>query len=170
MYKEHKKLLDYSNNSDDEAIIVDLQFEMLTNIRYLKDITCLINDPKNNEYKNNFLLKIEEMNKLSNEIKFLFPHKTKLLFLDINKNHLSEFVLKYKNVLVELYKYQIVSYNMENDKIPRKKNLTYIELQKEYDEINYRYRLYKAIEELNTSYEKVIENKTIAKIEKLIKL
>lgn len=39
--------------------------------------------------------------------------------------------MKYQNVLMELYKYQIILDSMVNDTIPRKKKLTYIELKKE---------------------------------------
>ena len=60
LYRENEGILNYSNNSDEEAIIVDLQFISLTNNTYLKDITCIITEPKNNEFKNNFLIKMEE--------------------------------------------------------------------------------------------------------------
>ena len=58
LYKDNINLLDYKDNKDDEAIIVDFQFINLTNIEYLKDITCIIGDPKNDEYKTNFLIKL----------------------------------------------------------------------------------------------------------------
>lgn len=61
LYKDNINLIDYKDNKDDEAIIVDFQFINLTNIEYLKDIACIISDPKNNEYKTNFLIKIEEL-------------------------------------------------------------------------------------------------------------
>ena len=100
LYKDNESLLDYTDDPDDEAIIVNYQFINLTNNNYLKDVTCIINEPKNNEFKNNFLVKIEELKQLSNEVRFLFPNKNGLL--------LSNFIMKYQNVLMELYKYQIV--------------------------------------------------------------
>ena len=36
LYKDNINLLDYKDNKDDEAIIVDFQFINLTNIEYLK--------------------------------------------------------------------------------------------------------------------------------------
>lgn len=162
LFKENEKILDYSDNSDEEAIIVDMQFACLTNIEYLKDITCIIAETKNSEFKNNFLVKMEQLNKLSNEVKFLFNNKYGL--------YISEFISKYQKVLIELYKYQAIQNIMINDKLPRKRKPTYKELQKEYGELTHRYRLYNAIDELRQSYYVVINNKAVKKIEKLIKL
>lgn len=162
LYEENKKLLDYGDNPDEEAIIVDIQFAFLTNIEFLKDITCIIYDVKNNEYKNDFLLKMGELKKLSNEVRFLFNNKNGL--------YLSNFIFNYQNVLIELYKYQVTINMMIDDKIPRKRKLTYNELQKEYGELVHRYRLYDAIDKLKQSYNDVIKYKVVNKVENLIKL
>lgn len=162
LYKDNINLLDYKDNKDDEAIIVDFQFINLTNIEYLKDITCIIGDPKNNEYKTNFLIKIEELKKLSTEIKFIFPNK--------GSKYLSKFVFNYQNVLMELYKYQVLLDDMINDNTPRKQKPSYKELQKGHGELTHRKRLYDAIDNLNNSYDELVENKTINKIENSIKL
>lgn len=162
LYKDNESFLDYTDDPDDESIIVDYQFTNLTNNNYLKDVTCIINEPKNNEFKNNFLVKIEELKKLSNEVRFLFQNKNGLL--------LSNFIMKYQNVLMELYKYQIVLDLMKNDEIPRKNKPTYNELQKEYGELKHRHRLYDAIDDLKKSYHEVVSKKVINKIEKSIKL
>lgn len=162
LYKDNEKLLDYNSCPDDEAIIVDYQFINLTNNNYLKDITCIINEPKNNDFKNEFLVKIEELKGLSTEIRFLFPNK--------NGQLLENFIMKYQNILMELYKYQIILDLMMDDAIPRKNKPTYIELQKEYGELEHRHRLYNAINELKKSYYEVLDKKAINKIEKSIKL
>lgn len=134
----------------------------MTNIEYLKDITCIIGDPKNNEYKTNFLIKIEELKKLSTEIKFIFPNK--------GPKYLSKFVFNYQNVLMELYKYQVLLDDMINDNTPRKLKPSYKKLQKGHGELTHRKRLYDAIDNLNNSYDEFVENKTINKIENSIKL
>lgn len=162
LYKDNESLLDYTDDPDDEAIIVDYQFINLTNNNYLKDVTCIINEPKNNEFKNNFLVKIEELKRLSNEVRFLFQNKNGLL--------LSNFIMKYQNVLMELYKYQIVLDLMKKNEIPRKNKATYNELQNEYEELKHRQRLYNAIDDLKKSYHEVVSKKVINKIEKSIKL
>lgn len=162
LYKNNESLLDYTKEPDDEAIMVDYQFMNLTNNNYLKDVTCIIKEPKNNEFKNNFLVKIEELKQLSIEVRFLFQNSSSLL--------LSKFIMKYQNVLMELYKYQIVLDLMRNDEIPRKNKPTYNELQKEYGELEYRQRLYDVIDDLKKSYHEVVSKKVINKIEKSIKL
>ena len=162
LYKDNESLLDYTDDPDIEAIIVDYQFINLTNNNYLKDVTCIINEPKNNEFKNNFLVKIEELKKLSNEVRFLFQNKNGLL--------LSNFIMKYQNVLMELYKYQIVLDLMKKNEMPRKNKPTYNELQNEYGELKHRHRLYDAIDNLKKSYHEVVSKKVINKIEKSIKL
>lgn len=162
LYNDNESLIDYTDDPDNEAIIVDYQFINLTNNNYLKAVTCIINEPKNNEFKNNFLVKIEELKQLSNEVRFLFQNKSGLL--------LSNFIMKYQNVLMELYKYQILLDLMKKDEIPRKNKPTYNELQNEYGELKHRHRLYDAIDDLKKSYHEVVNKRVINKIEKSIKL
>ena len=162
LYKENKSLLDYSKEKEDEAIIVDFQFESLTNIGYLKDITGIIHDPKNNEEKTKFLLKLEELKQLANEIKFLFNRRQGIL--------LNNFIYNYQNVLLELYKYQIVQNLMKENSVPSIEPKTFVDLQKDYGEINHRTRLFGAIKQLEISYEELLNKNAIAKIEKEIKL
>lgn len=162
LYKDNEKLLDFSKKRDNEPIIVDIHFINLTNNKYLKDVASIINDPKNNEFKNNFLVKIEELKQLSNEVRFLFQNKSGL--------SLGDFIMKYQNVLMELYNYQIILDLMKNDEIPRKNKPTYNELQKDYGELKHRYKLYRAIDDLKKSYDEVVNKKIINKIEKSITL
>ena len=162
LFKENEKLLDYSNRSDDEIIMVDFQFINLTNNTYLKDITCIIEDTKSNIFKNNFLVKIEELKELSTKIRFVFKGKDGKL--------LCNFILKYQNTLMELYKYKIIFNLMMKDEIPRKNKPTYNQLQKEYGELEHRYRLYNAIEELKQSYYDVVKYGVISRVERVIKL
>lgn len=162
LYKENQSLLDYSKSKDDEAIIVDFQFENLTNIGYLKDITGIIYEPKNNEEKIKFLLKLEEIKQVANEIRFLFKRKQGVL--------LKNFVNDYQNVLLELYKYQILQNLMQENKSPSIELKTYPKLKKEFDETSHRERLYNAINQLKNSYEKLQLENIIEKIEKEIKL
>lgn len=162
LYKDNEKLLDFSKKRDNEPIIVDIHFINLTNNKYLKDVASIINDPKNNEFKNNFLVKIEELKQLSKEVRFLFQNKSGL--------SLGDFIMKYQNVLMELYNYQIILDLMKNDEIPRKNKPTYNELQKDYGELKHRYKLYRAIDDLKKSYDEVVNKKIINKIEKSITL
>ena len=157
LYKDNESLIDYT----DEPVSNEIPYIVVNN-NYLKDVTCIINEPKNNEFKNNFLVKIEELKQLSNEVRFLFPNKSGLL--------LSNFIMKYQDTLMELYKYQIVLDLMKNDEITRKSKPTYNELQKEYGELKHRHRLYDVIDDLKKSYHEVVSKSVINKIEKSIKL
>ena len=162
LYKDNENLLDYTNHPDNESIVVDYQFINLTNNNYLKDVTCVINELENKDFKKKFLVKIEELKELSTEVRFLFPNKSGLL--------IGNFIMKYQNVLMELYKYQIILDLIKNDNTSRENKTTYIDLQKEYGELGHRYRLYDAINDLKKSYYEVLEKKAINKIEKSIKL
>ena len=162
LYKENQSLLDYSASKDNEAIIVDFQFENLTNSTYLKNVTAVIYDLKNKEEKTKFLVKLEEIEKSANEIKFLF----KGYYAEI----LRDFVNNYKNVLLELYKYQIVQNLMSDKDITINNNKTYEELKKIYGEQIHRKRLYHSIEELNNSYKKIENQKVIETLEDEIRL
>ena len=159
LYNDHKKLLDYSNAKKEEAIVVDLQFCFLTNISFLEDISCIIKQPKNNEFKTKFLIKLEELRKLSNEIRFVFSNKSGLF--------LSDFIYNYQILLMEIYKYQLLSNEMLNNNT---RQSTYKELQNEFNESDHRKNLFQAIEDLKKSYDKMIKYNSIVKIEKLIKI
>lgn len=162
LYMDNIKLLDYSDEKSDEAIIVDIQFSQLTNNSYLKDITKIINNPKNNDYKTEFLIKLEDMKRIATEISFLFKNKYGLA--------LHDFIVCYQNVLLEMYKYQILSDMMRNNNEQSFNNKTYKELQKEYGELNHRTELYKSLDNLKASYIKIIDEKIIDKIKKEMRL
>lgn len=162
LYEDNKSLLDYSDSKDNEPIIVDFQFENLTNIMYLKDITEIIYDVKNNNKKVKFLLKLEELRNLANEIKFLFKGKSGEL--------LSQYIRNYHDLLLELYKYQVLLNLMKDNRISGNDNITYEELQKEFGESKYRNRLYNVISKLKNSYDELSKNEIIPKVEKEIEL
>ena len=162
LYMDNIKLLDYSEEKSDEAIIVDIQFSQLTNNYYLKDITKIINNPKNNDYKTEFLIKLEDMKRVATEISLLFKNKYGLV--------LHDFIVCYQNVLLEMYKYQILSDTMVNNDIPTIKKKTYVELQKQYGELKHRDKLYKSLDKLKNNYNKIIDEKIIDKVKKKMRL
>lgn len=160
LYEESESILDYSRTKEDEPIIVDFQFENLTNIGYLKDITKLIYEPRNNQLRIKFLLKLEELKNVANECKFLFKGEEGKI--------IKNFIYNYQNLLRELYAYQVFEDLMRDNEKQNIKKETYGELQKEFDEPSHRKDLYEAINELNNSYDKL--NKQIKRIERDIKL
>ena len=58
LYKDNENLLDYTDDSDNEAIIVDYQFINLTNNNYLKDVACIIMNQKITNLRITFWLKL----------------------------------------------------------------------------------------------------------------
>ena len=162
LYLISEGLLNYSDKSNDNPIVVDFPFLNLVNNTFLKDVGKVMKNPYSKTEKIKYLIKIEDIKKLSDEVKFLFKKKCGL--------YLSDFIMKYQNVLTELYKYRIVQYSMFNDKIPRSKKPLYVELQKEYGESTYRESLIKAVDELKKSYQLVIDTESMKKIEKMLKL
>ena len=162
LYKSNESILDYSNSGVNEPIIVDFQFECLTNIGFLKDITKIVYDSDNHEEKVNFLLKLEEIKKIANEINFLFRGEQGKL--------LKNFIYNYQNVLLELYKYQRLQNLMRNNEVPCIRPKTYEELQKEFNEYPHRKELYNAIADLKERYDEIINKNILEKVEKNNKL
>lgn len=155
-------VLDYSDIDKNSPIISDHMFASLTNSEYLKDCGSLIIDVKNDDKRVNFLLKLEDMKKISYKIKYLFKGC-------IGKT-MSEFIWSYQKVLLELYKYEIVNNNMQNDSISRNKKLSYKELQEQYKELTYRKELYKSIDKINLLHKNLKNNKMLEQVEKVIKI
>ena len=162
LYMDNIQLLDYSDENSDEAIIADVQFSPLPNNSYLKDITKIINNPKNNDYKTEFLIKLEDMKRVATEISFLFQNKYGLA--------LHDFIVCYQNVLLEMYKYQILSDMMCNNNEQSFNKKTYKELQKQYGELKHRDKLYKSLDKLKNNYNKIIDEKVVEKIKKEMRL
>lgn len=162
IYENNIYILDYSKDKDDDAIIVDVQFETITNCPSLKDIKKIIEEPKNNEYKGIFLLKLEEIKKIGTESKFLFNNEIGL--------EICGFMYDFTNLLLELYKYQILLLDMTNDQIPRINKPSYKELQQNYSESTHRQRLYKSIDKIFESYNALNKKEILKKVEKEIKL
>ena len=70
LFKESKHLMDKEDY--DHFIDVTVLFHSLTNNIYLKDIGTIIDNVEQEDIRQNFLIKLEEIKKLSIEIKFLF--------------------------------------------------------------------------------------------------
>ena len=102
------------------------------------------------------------MKRVATEISFLFKNKYGLA--------LHDFIVCYQNVLLEMYKYQILSDMMRNNNEQFFNKKTYKELQKEYPEQKKRTELYKSFDKLKASYDKIFDEKIIDKVRKEMKL
>ena len=102
------------------------------------------------------------MKRAATEISFLFKNKYSLA--------LHDFIVCYQNVLLEMYKYQILSDMMRNNNEQSFNKKTYKELQKEYGELKHRDKLYKSLDKLKNNYNKIIDEKVVEKIKKEMRL
>ena len=71
LYKENQKLLE-SERKDEPIFAVDLEFLWLTNNTYLEEASEAIKKPLKNPGHKKFLLKREELKKLSTEVELIF--------------------------------------------------------------------------------------------------
>lgn len=162
LYEQNKKNLAYKEKSENEPIIVDIQFYGLTNHSYFLDIRDIINDVEKYDLKVKFLMKLEELKKISNETNFLFSRKEGKI--------LQDFIYRYQDVLMELYKYEVFLHCLKNDKKVSFQEKSYNELQEEYGEMNHRKRLCETIDKLDMAYKELLDKKIVKKIEKVIHL
>lgn len=156
LYDSSKHLL---VNNNYELLNVDMEFLLLTNSSYLEKISNIIKETKNSELKKQFLMKLEELEKIAYESELLFSKKYGKL--------LSVFTINYKNVLMELYKYQIMIDNIEESHIQnQKKELK--DLCINFNENSYRTNLIKTYDELKDSYMKLESKQIMKKVKKYI--
>ena len=92
----------------------DLFFLFMTNNTFLEEIQPAIKHALDSEWQRKYLLKMEEIKCLSQEVDLIFPRKP--------GGVLAFFLCSYQEMLVSLYKYQVLlndlSKDSENDKRP----------------------------------------------------
>ena len=158
LFKESKHLMDKEDY--DYFIDVTVLFHGLTNNIYLKDIGKIIDNVEQEDIRQNFLIKLEEIKKLSIEMKFLFNGDS--------FNLIKEFVYEYQELLRLMYKEQIILNRIleKNSKNPTE----FIKLQKEFGERKFREDLYTEYDKIKQLYDAIIEKNIISNIENQIKL
>lgn len=158
LFKESKHLMDKEDY--DHFIDVTVLFHGLTNNIYLKDIGTIIDNVEQEDIRQNFLIKLEEIKKLSIEMKFLFNGDS--------INLIKEFVYEYQELLRLMYKEQIILNRIleKNSKNPTE----FIKLQKEFGERKFREDLYTEYDKIKQLYDAIIEKNIISNIENQIKL
>ena len=157
LYEENEYLLKEEHKKD-EPIDVEFLFYGLINNTFLENQHYAIEHPLEQPYQKNFLIKLEELSEVGNEIKFIYK----------NLNCVQEFVNNYKDVLHSIYKYQNINNKIYEYTGQFKK--TYKQGQKNVNEPFHRKKLLESYSRLIKSYEKVLKSKSINKIEKEIKI
>lgn len=158
LYEENKGLMDKKENNG--FLEVTILFMGLTNNTYLKDIGTIINEVENEEIRQKFLIKLEEMKKLSLE------HQ--LLFKGNNIKYIEEFVMEYQNLLRTLYKYQALLEKIQ--KANKKEPKTFEELQKLYREDIDRQEIFDSYAKIGSLYNKIKNKNVIKDVKSQIKL
>ena len=129
------------------------EFELLVNTSYLCDMNRAVKSPLNKEEQNVFLTKCEMLEKYAIEISVLWDNESGKVF--------GEFLNAYKNVLYKMYQQQICVEIMKEFLEEKKRNPDLIdseELNKKKIENANKLKFYETINELDTIYNKIIEN------------
>lgn len=157
LFKESKPLMKKENYNS--FIDVTVLFHSLTNNTYLKDVGNIIDNIYKEDIRQNFLVKLEELKKMSAEVEFLFSGNYIRLIQD--------FIYEYQELLRKIYEEQIVLHKIiENN---RKNPTEFIKLQKEFGEKKYREELYSEYDKIKSLYDGVIKKEIINSIKKQIK-
>ena len=157
LFKDNEYLLK-EKHKESEPIVVDFLFYGLTNNTYLENLQNVMEHPLDHPYQKNFLIKLEELSSIANEIKFLYK----------GYDDITEFVNNYVKVLHSIYKYQILNKNIKDSAENFK--LTYEQAQKNANEPYCRKKLLESYNDLILVYNKINKNDTLKKMEKEIKL
>lgn len=156
LFEESKQLM--NNEGYDNYIEVTVLFHSLTNNTYLQDIGNIIDNINQEDIRQKFLVKLEELKKMSIEVEFLFSKN--------NIDLIKKFIYRYQELLRTIYKEQIILNKIlkKNEKNPTE----FIQLQKEFDEKRYREKLYGEYNEIKLLYNEIARNDVIKNIKKQI--
>ena len=161
LYEENRNLIIEDNKKDDSVVLmVDFNFENLTNNTYLEDIAICVHKALEQPYQKQLLTRLEELRNISTTIMYLFPDKQAKV--------LSEFVYNYQDTLFTIYQYQILSNNIRKDSIKFKTDVH--DMAKKLNEPKQREKLLLSYKKLEKSYKKIINEDIIEEIRKKIKL
>lgn len=157
LFKESKPLMKKENYNS--FIDVTVLFHSLTNNTYLKDVGNIIDNIYKEDIRQNFLVKLEELKKMSVEVEFLFSGN----YIRLIQN----FIYEYQELLRKIYEEQIVLHKIIETN--RKNPTEFIKLQKEFGEKKYREELYSEYDKIKSLYDEVIKKEIINNIKKQIK-
>ena len=159
LYKENQKLLE-TERKDEPLFAVDLEFLWLTNNTYLEEASEAIKKPLENPEHKKFLVKREELKKLSAEAELIFKGRS--------AKTISCFISDYEQLLFKMYQYQILLNNMRNYSEQFKATLEVA--QKGVNETAYREKLLQAYANIKMAYLQVSQNHVMEKLKNQIKL
>ena len=159
LYKENQKSLE-AERKDEPLFAVDLEFLWLTNNTYLEEASEAIKKPLENPGHKKFLIKREELKKLSTEVELIFKGRS--------AKTISCFISDYEQLLFKMYQYQILLNNMQNYSEQFKATLEMA--QKGVNETAYREKLLNAYADIKMVYLQVSQNYVMEKLKSQLKL
>lgn len=158
LYRSNCSIFDIEK--DEPLFTISLDFTFMTNNTYLEQITPAIYNPLKEPNHKELLIKLDNLKEVSTKIKLLFSGEASVL--------LGDFVLRYQELLHEMYKYQMILNKMEE--ASKGSRLTLEECQKAVGEEKYRVKLKEAFYNLKDSEMMLTKENVEAKIKKQIKL
>ena len=88
----------YILNNIDENIEVEFPYIVMTNTTFLEDIQDVINHPLENDWQRKYIIKMEQLISLCDEVRLIFPNSIGY--------PLADFIYYYEEMIVSMYKFQ----------------------------------------------------------------
>ncbi|WP_456086146.1 hypothetical protein [Ligilactobacillus animalis] len=161
LYKDNREgILRDTNDKNSPDFSNDIKFRELTNNTYLSTVSNVIQHPKDDSLRKNFLTALEDMEKLSWKIKLSFRCKASILTGD--------FIYQYQETLRKMYEYQIVLNKI--DECNKKEDRRLEEWQEKIGEPQFKEELWEEYGKLENAYNKLVKNKSMKKLKKQTKI
>lgn len=157
LYSEHRNHLE---KRAEPQLAMDFVFSWLTNNAYLCDAGSAAAHPLEVKYQKPFLAKLDELNGLAFEAKYAFKGD--------QAESISRFISDYRQLLFAIYQYQVRMNHVQ--KYAREYHRTLEEACEKIGESEQRKELYRAFDNISTSFDQLTDVKMTKKIEKQIRL
>lgn len=150
---------------------VYLELSWITSADYFERPNMVITDMTSDEFRYNFLQKLEDLK--------IIAEKSALLFCNHDGERLQKFVLAYRDTISSMYYYQLLVDRMQNDpmnkaiiesygldNIPKKQPKSRKKISQQYGEPKKREELLTNIDNLRNAFSDIKDNKVLEKIKK----
>lgn len=154
--KENSTLLD----NDDFVFNIKMTWYFLMGNLYLESVSNAIEYPIGSPEGKEFSIKMVELIKKAEEIKLLFPAKV--------SDPITDFVSSYYHVVRSIYQYQLAWNYTDED--PVLKSMTIKEKAKQIGETACRRKVLDSLEELDSSYQKLLNQDSEGQMKNCIRL
>lgn len=159
LYKQNRHIFEM-DKKDEVQLTIDLEYKWLTNNTFMAEVCEVIDDPLEINCRRKLMKKCEELQTLAMEAQFVFQSEDIKLY--------SDFLIYYKETLIQMCRYQIVFLKMrgENEKKPMQMEYW----AKIFGEEKYRKELCNIMTKLKNTYMEIVDNQVEEKIKQEIKL